>query len=102
MLSLRRRDLPSRLPVQGNRHLRVAFFCRPLGAAVGCAIAPGPEELDALQVDLQPEERDAAADLVRALFSLGTSPVEAKAVLTEVVSPPLGDSSRGHGHWMSL
>ena len=46
------------------------------------------EELDSLQVELQPQERAEAADLVRALFSVGASPVAAKALLSEVFSPP--------------
>ena len=41
-------------------------------------------EIDDLRPDLQPEERAAVADLVRALFSVGSSPEEANAVLTEI------------------
>ena len=46
------------------------------------------EELHCLQPGLPQEDVDEAADLVRALFSVGASPVEAKAVLVEVFSPP--------------
>ena len=46
------------------------------------------EELDSLQLPLRPDARAEAADLARVLFALGASPVEAKAVLTEVYSPP--------------
>ena len=58
--------------------------------AVEAGFDDAQEELDSLQLDLPPEARDAVADLVRALFSVGASPVEAKAVLTEVLSTPIG------------
>ena len=53
------------------------------------------EELDYLGPDLHEELRDAAADFLRAVFVLGASPVEAKALVTEIFSPPPeGDGAR--------
>ena len=46
------------------------------------------EELNCLQPGLPQEDIEEAADLARALFSVGASPVEAKAVLMEIFSPP--------------
>ena len=45
------------------------------------------EELDFLQLGLQHEAQEAVAGMVRAMFSLGASPVEAKAVMAEICSP---------------
>ena len=52
------------------------------------------EELDYLGPDLPEALRDVAADLLRAVFALGASPVEAKALVTEAFSAPMGDCPR--------
>ena len=46
------------------------------------------EELDYLGPSLSAEQRETATQILRAVFALGASPVEAKALVTEIFSPP--------------